>query len=90
MGVATEMKRKRPIFIICLVLIAGFLGMSAKYAYLEESKNKIDAFDFNTLARILDPRVKAPEFSLTDLTGARVELKKLLGKVVMINFKTTW
>lgn len=34
--------------------------------------------------------VKAPDFMLKDLEGKSVQLSGLLGKVVLINFWTTW
>jgi len=33
---------------------------------------------------------KAPQFTLLDLTGARVDLASLHGKVVLLNFWATW
>jgi peroxiredoxin len=35
-------------------------------------------------------KIVAPDFSLEDLSGKRVSLKSLKGKVVFLNFWTTW
>ncbi len=37
-----------------------------------------------------EKKVPAPDFSLEDLSGRRVELKNLRGKVVFLNFWATW
>jgi cytochrome oxidase Cu insertion factor (SCO1/SenC/PrrC family) len=34
--------------------------------------------------------VEAPEFSLTDLSGSKIVLKELRGKVIVLNFFATW
>jgi len=33
---------------------------------------------------------KAPDFSLRDLNGYKVELKQLRGKIILLNFWATW
>jgi cytochrome oxidase Cu insertion factor (SCO1/SenC/PrrC family) len=37
-----------------------------------------------------DTPVEAPDFSLKDIDGNQVSLKELRGKVVILNFFTTW
>jgi peroxiredoxin len=39
---------------------------------------------------ILPERTKAPEFSLPDLTGKKVDSKSLAGKVAVLSFGATW
>ncbi|NWF94179.1 MAG: redoxin domain-containing protein [Syntrophaceae bacterium] len=34
--------------------------------------------------------VEAPEFALTDLSGSKISLKELRGKVIVLNFFATW
>jgi len=34
--------------------------------------------------------VEAPEFTLTDLSGSKISLKELRGKVIVLNFFVTW
>jgi peroxiredoxin len=41
-------------------------------------------------ASALDAGAKAPEIALTDLTGKKVDLASLAGKVVIIDFWATW
>jgi cytochrome oxidase Cu insertion factor (SCO1/SenC/PrrC family) len=67
-----------------------FVGVMAKEAYPEEGGSKQKSADYDTFTRILNPRVKAPDFSLKNLKGDRVALQDMRGKVVMINFRTTW
>jgi cytochrome oxidase Cu insertion factor (SCO1/SenC/PrrC family) len=35
-------------------------------------------------------KLKAPDFALKDLNGKKIRLSNLRGKVVLINFWTTW
>ncbi len=37
-----------------------------------------------------DEKLKAPDFVLKDLKGKKIRLSNLRGKVVLINFWTTW
>ncbi len=35
-------------------------------------------------------KIKAPDFALKDLKGKKIRLSNLRGKVVLVNFWTTW
>jgi len=64
--------------------------MLAKRVYVEEVRRKRNEAGYSTFAIMPDPRKDADEFSLKDLEGNRVALGDLQGKVVLINFRTTW
>lgn len=59
---------------LAVALMAGFLAGVARHANAAES----------LLNR------KAPEFARRDLSGRRVDLARLRGKVVLLNFWATW
>ncbi|MFQ5904891.1 MAG: hypothetical protein ACE5JO_14505 [Candidatus Binatia bacterium] len=84
------MKRKYWIFLAAMALVAVFVGLLSKKVYLEEARRKRNEAGYSTFALILDPRRKVSNFQLKDLDGNQVELKEMLGKVVMLNFRTTW
>ncbi len=84
------MKRKYWVYLGSVALIAVFVGLLAKRVYLEEEKRKRDEAGYSTFALTLEPRRKAPDFSLKDLNGNEVGLRAMRGRVVLINFRTTW
>lgn len=84
------MKRKHLIYITALALVTLFVVMLAKRVYVEEVRRKRNEAGYSTFAMELDPRKDAASFSLNDLEGNKVALEDLLGKVVLINFRTTW
>ena len=88
---ASLTKRKRyGLYISVLALAAVLTSVSAREGHLEETKLSLNRADYSAFARILDPRPKAPDFSLKDLNGDRVELRDLRGKVVLVSFRATW
>lgn len=84
------MKRKHLIFSAALVFVTIFLVMLAKRVYVEEINRKRNEAGYRTFAIMPDPRKNADKFILKDLKGNQVALGDLLGKVVFINFRTTW
>lgn len=84
-------KRNRySLYISVLALAAIMTLISAREGHLEETKLSRNRTDYSAFARILDPRPKAPDFSLRDLNGYQVQLRDLRDKVVLINFRATW
>lgn len=73
-----------------LAFVTIFVVMLAKRVYVEELRRKRNEAGYRTFAIMPDPRKVADEFSLKDLEGDRVALGDLQGKVVLINFRTTW
>jgi cytochrome oxidase Cu insertion factor (SCO1/SenC/PrrC family) len=55
----------------------------------EDYASAQDLMDSMRISRVTD-KVKAPDFMLSDLEGNRVRLSDHRGKVVMLNFWTTW
>lgn len=51
----------------------------------------VDAADFEALNLIRFPKtIELPDIILPDLDGKKVHLRGLKGKVLMLNFWTTW
>jgi len=67
------------LFVICL-----FLSLNVQADGREE-----DLFSKIGMIPIKGDK-KAPDFSLKDLNGKKVELKKFRGKIVFLNFWATW
>ncbi len=84
------MKRKHLIYSVALAFVTIFVVMLAKRVYVEELNRRRNEAGYSTFAIRPDPRKVADEFSLKDLEGNRVVLGDLQGKVVLINFRTTW
>ncbi len=84
------MKRKHLIYSAALVFVTIFVVMLAKRVYVEEVRRKRNEAGYSTFAIMPDPRKVADEFRLKDLEDNRVVLGDLQGKVVLINFRTTW
>ncbi len=84
------MIKRCSIYLTALALVAVSVGLQAKDAYLEEAISKQNDFLYSAFALIQDPRPKAPDFSLKDLNGDRVELRDTRGKVVLVSFRATW
>lgn len=71
---------------LALFIILGFLTIVAPLGLLNA------AMDHMSAAGILKfkERKSAPEFTLENLEGKQVKLKDFRGKVVLLNFWTTW
>ncbi len=88
---ASLTKRKRyDLYISVLALAVILTSVSAREGHLEEAKLSRNRADYSAFALIQDPRPKAPDFSLKDLNGDRVELRDTRGKVVLVSFRATW
>lgn len=84
------------------IIIWGFAVILAVIAIFVTSKSKIDVSGINQISSAStinqsvpslisgQSRQKAIDFTLTDLNGNSVSLKKFRGKNVYINFWTTW
>ncbi len=84
------MKRKHLVYTAALAFVTIFVIVLAKRVYVEELNRRRNKAGYSTFAIIPDPRKNANEFSLKDLEGNRIALGDLQGKVVLINFRTTW
>lgn len=66
-------------------LLVALFALSSGRVYAEVD----DLFRALRLIRFAKP-VAPPDFSLPDLNGKQVKLSDLRGKVVLLNFWTTW
>lgn len=66
-----------PFFMMCLVVI---IMITSSLAFSSQGQN------------VLGPRIRelAPDFILKDLDGEKIRLADYRGKVVLLNFSTTW
>ncbi len=73
------------------VIIIGFGALLAFHfnANSKDISSNQDLMSSMGISRVKE-NVKAPDFMLRDLEGKSVQLSGLLGKVVLINFWTTW
>ena len=78
------MKNKIVQFIIISSL--GVLG----YFLLFGQDTLLTLSQRNAVKKVLEDINKAPDFSLKDINDSLVTLKKLEGKVVLLNFWATW
>jgi len=70
------------------VMLAGALGLTL---FLASSGRGADVGHFSALNVIRFARpVTAPDFKLTDVRGNVVTFSSFKGKVVLLNFWTTW
>ncbi len=72
-------------FVIALIGILTFIPRSES----EDYASARDLMDSMGISRVVH-MVKAPDFMLSDLDGNMVRLSDYRGKVVMVNFWTTW
>ena len=71
------------------ILAVGFLGQfffHAKTADQPAAQDLFKRLSIETPGEV----IQAPDFTLEDLSGQRVSLKELRGKVVFLNFWATW
>lgn len=80
------------VWYLLLPLAALFAGAGAAGARQDVPKEEPPAVavPVRQLRMALFRRVKAPEFALKDLSDKEVRLSHFRGKVVLINFWTTW
>jgi cytochrome oxidase Cu insertion factor (SCO1/SenC/PrrC family) len=69
-------------YILGIILIAVFS--------LFESIPEVTAQSSEAVVQEFDTPVEAPNFALKDMSGKEVSLKDYRGKVVLLNFFTTW
>ena len=79
-------KNRRNFHLLSIMLTFVFLNPYVLGDQVRGEKNILDSLN---LIKI-DEKVKAQNFSLEDLNGNIVQLDDYLGKVVFLNFWTTW
>ena len=68
-----------------LLMVVGFLAAGSSVAVAEEE----DAFEALGIARISEP-LEVADFSLASIDGGKKSLGDFAGKVILLNFWTTW
>jgi peroxiredoxin len=73
------LKKKAALLVVAILVIATYVATRhwAKPAERAQAGNAV-------------PHSSAPDFSLKDLSGQRLELSQYRGKVVLLNFWATW
>ncbi len=79
--------KKSESFTPFIILVASMLSLLVWYEGAKEVPLKPGEFRYKESPRL---RYLAPNFSLPDLKGKKVELKDYRGKVVFLNFWATW
>ena len=87
------MKNKSVLIISIVIFIGVFALCAVGYNYLskvyeEEQQNKIS--QSQNLTETEKVKEKAPDFTVTDYSGNKVNLSDFKGKPVVINFWATW
>lgn len=82
------MNKKRIISIVlALVLIVSFGYLYSMYKAKKEEAYKMEMV---FVPEQIEDRIMAPDFTLTDMDGRKVNLSDYRGKIVFLNFWTTW
>ncbi len=78
----------KTLLLIMFVIVGAFLILNFG-ANSQEGSSEKDLMESMQIVRIME-EVKAPDFILPDLQGKSFRLSDLRGKVVLVNFWTTW
>jgi cytochrome oxidase Cu insertion factor (SCO1/SenC/PrrC family) len=68
-------------FVVMILLIVISLLWNIPTAFAQFSEAGVDKF------RVA---VEAPDFTLKNLDGEKISLKELRGKIILLNYFTTW
>ena len=88
------MSKKKNIIILMLVLVLLIVGASVLYTQLSKNDNPDNLLikeegDKNNSENQND-KTKAPNFTVFDVSGEKVNLSDFLGKPVVLNFWASW
>lgn len=72
---------------VCLLVVAG---LAAGFFHKKKAPEVDESYFKKLIIEKAEKVIRAPDFSLEDLSGKRLGLKDLRGKVVFINFWATW
>lgn len=76
-------------FGLLTLLVSGLFGLIFFQAKTAKPPAASDLFDRLSIERP-EKAIRAPDFTLEDLSGKRLSLKDLRGRVVFLNFWATW
>jgi cytochrome c biogenesis protein CcmG, thiol:disulfide interchange protein DsbE len=68
-------------FLVILLTVLVFPFLSAPITHAQFSEAKVQEFS---------APMDAPDFTLKELDGRNISLKELRGKIIVLNFFTTW
>jgi len=71
---------------LLLVVIFGFLGIFASFNRPDAAGDPLSAAGIVKVKQ----GINAPTFSIEDMDGKRLSLKDFQGKIVLLDFWTTW
>ncbi|MGH7766563.1 MAG: redoxin domain-containing protein, partial [Candidatus Binatia bacterium] len=77
------------LFGLLTLLVFGFLGLIFFQAKFAKPPAAGDLLERLAIERP-EKTIRAPDFSLEDLSGKQLSLKDLRGKIVFLNFWATW
>jgi cytochrome oxidase Cu insertion factor (SCO1/SenC/PrrC family) len=80
---AKQLKMKKVLLMFVIFVIW------TSFALLESVQSTTDPFSAAGVLKFKE-KISAPEFEITDIEGNRANLKHYRGKVVLLDFWTTW
>ncbi len=84
------MDPKKKIFIGAAALAVLIAAAAAVYGILSERYEQPEAPVRTQTAASEQPELEAPDFTVYDISGAKISLSDLRGKPVLLNFWATW
>ncbi len=84
------MTRRTILYGVFLAIAVPFLFLFGKRAYDKEVARRRTAEGYQTFMKFYSPRPKAAPFVLKNLNAESESLRDFTGKVVFLNFRTTW
>jgi len=82
--------KPRIIFWIVVPLVLLFLGLLGRSTLIQFKQQQRTAEGYQLFAKVLQERREVPDLVLKALGGRTVNLRESRGRVVMLNFRTTW
>ncbi len=79
-------KRRRVFFLFSITLLFAFCTFFVSLSRADASSHYMDSLGIVKF----DNKLKAPDFTLKDVTGKKVSLQDYRGKIVFLNFWATW
>lgn len=84
------MTRRTVVFSVFLLVTVPILMLFARRAYDKEVARLRTEEGYRVFMKLLSPRPKAASFVLKNLKTQKESLDGYAGKVVFLNFRTTW